>query len=546
MATTSRHGHESVRSVARGTNAPTVVSALREQAQRFPHDPFVITPQDRSITFAEVRRRALGVASGFLAHGVLTGNRVAFMSANRPELVELTLGPPHAGMIVVPINVFLKGEFLAHQLRNSGAAAIVVDRTGLSALTPLLDQLPDLRLLILLDDVQAPPSYRGIVSSYANLTMAADSFQPYAARPLDTFMILYTSGTTGPAKGCMLSHAYMTRVARVMGQALSIGDDDVQICVHPMFHMSGQRDAMLALTSGTPIAVEYRFSAGGFFDRARQLGASYWGGPGITDYLLDQPATRDHRLTRWIGTPFSEDNERVLEQKFGIRSICRMYAQTEANPVAIEDEHARSGSRRTDGHVADDIECQVVDEDDNPLSPGEIGEIVIRPKTPGAIFSGYWADAERTLESWRNMWHHTGDLGRFDPEGRLTFVDRKKDVMRRKGENVSAMELERTLLGCEQIAEVATHAVRVEGSANDDIKACIVVRPGIEFDRAGYAAFVMEHVPHFAVPRFYELLDALPRNPIGRVLKFELRAAGVTENTCDLFALGLVHDRRRD
>jgi carnitine-CoA ligase len=545
MATIAADRDMAVGPTSRRTEARTITSALHEQAQRLGEEPFVITPEDHILSFATVRARALAVAGALLGLGLRTGERVAFMSANRPQLIDLTLAPAHAGMITVPINVFLKGEFLRHQLVNSAASAIAVDKIGLDALRPLLGDLPDLRLLILLDDNLDAPGFDGRVVGYPELLDAGGAIEPHEPGPLDTFLILYTSGTTGPSKGCMLSHAYMMRVARVMSRMLVLDDDDVQICVHPMFHMSGQMDLLLALTSGTAIGVEYRFSARQFFHRAKRLGATYWGGPGITDFLLDQPATRDHRLRRWIGTPFGPEKEQMLHEKFGIRSICQMYAQTEANPVAtvgLRD----SAPRDTDGRIVDDIECQVVDEEDKPVPPGEVGEIVIRPKVPGAIFSGYWNDAERTLAGWRNLWHHTGDLGRLDVDGFLTFVDRKKDAMRRKGENVSAMELEKTLLGFEQIAEVAAHAVHVDGETDEHIKACIVPKPGVAFDRERYAEFLMATVPHFAVPRYYELLAELPRNPIGRVLKFELKSVGLTVDTHDLFALGLAHDRRRD
>jgi crotonobetaine/carnitine-CoA ligase len=529
--------------LTRRTRADTVTGALDEQADRYPDDPFLITPEDRVESFARVRERAIDLGAGLSGHGLIAGDRVAFMAANRPELIHLTFGAAYAGLITVPINVFLKGEFLRHQLANSAAAAIAVDRLGLDALRPLLTGLPDLRLIILLEDGLGVPEFGGTVVRHRQLSGAGTTLEPVVAGSLDTFLILYTSGTTGASKGCMLSHAYLMRVARVMSRLLALDDDDVQICVHPMFHMSGQMDLVLALATGTPIGVEHRFSASGFFERAKRLGATYWGGPGITDFLLDQPATRDHRLRRWIGIPFAPEKEARLWEKFGIRSICQMYAQTEANPVASAG-LLEPAARHTDGRIMDDIECQVVDEQDRPVPVGQVGEIVIRPKVPGAIFSGYWRDAERNLECWRNLWHHTGDLGRFDRDGLLTYVDRKKDSMRRKGENVSAMELERALLEFPGIAEVATHGVRLPGEAEEFIKACIVMAPGVQFDQAGFAAFAMEALPHFAVPRYYELLDELPRNPIGRVLKFELRATGLTERTVDLFALGLAHDRR--
>jgi crotonobetaine/carnitine-CoA ligase len=524
----------------RRSTAHTVLGALDEQASRFPDDVFVITSHDEVHTFSDVRRTALAVSAGLITHGMAPGDRVAYMSTNRPELVYLTLGISYAEMVAVPINVLIKGVFLRHQLVNSAATAIAVDNVGLEALRPLLPELPDLRLIILLDpDLDEPKAIR-----YADLLGSGDTVQPRRPRQLDTFIILYTSGTTGPSKGCMLSQAYMIRVAHVMSRMLLLDDDDVQICVHPMFHMSGQMDLVLALITGTPIGLEQQFSASRFFDRAKELGATYWGGPGVTDMLLSQPATKDHRLRRWIGLPFSEESERILKEKFGIESICQGYAQTEVNPVAIVG-LADPADRSTDGRVVDDIECQIVDDEDHQLPFGEVGEIVLRPRVPGAMFSGYWNDAERNIEAWRNLWHHTGDLGRIDAEGQIKFVDRKKDAMRRKGESISAMELEATLLGFDQIAEVATHAVRIPGRTDDDIKACIVVTPGVEFDREKFAAYVMERVPRFAMVRYYELRDALPRNPIGRVLKFELREQGVTPQTVDLFELGLTHDRRQ-
>ncbi len=490
-----------------------------------------------------MRGHALEVAAGLARHGVLAGDRVAYLSTNRAELVYLTFGAGYAATIAVPINVFLKGEWLRHQLVNSAAAAIAVDQVGLDALVPVLAELPELRVVILLEPDLPAPEFTGSVIGYADL-LGTPTADPHRPGPLDTSLILYTSGTTGASKGCMLSQAYLIRVGEVMSRTLELHDGDRQICVHPMFHMSGHMDLMLALTSGTPMGLEPRFSAGGFFARAKQLRATYWGGPGISDFLLDQPATTDHRLRRWIGIPFSPASEATMLAKFGIRSICQMYAQTEANPVATVGLHYPA-ARHTDGRIMDDVECQVVDDQDRPVPVGEVGEIVIRPTVPGAIFSGYWNDAERNIACWRNLWHHTGDLGRFNAEGLLTFVDRKSDAMRRKGENVSAMELERALLGFDQIAEVATHGVRVDGRPEEDIKVCVVVKPDTAFDRKKFAGYVMEHVPYFAVPRYLEVLDALPRNPIGRVLKFELRKAGVTSATVDLFELGLTSDRRR-
>lgn len=531
-------------STLRRTTATTMLGALDEQAERFGDDPFLISAEDVVSTFADVRDRSRDLAAGLVHHGVEPGDRVAFMARNRNELVELTFGSSYGQMICVPVNVFLKGEFLSHQLINSAATAIAVDRTGLDALSPVLALLPDLRLVITLEPGLVVDGFSGVVIEYAELFGTGGVLACYEPGPLDTFLILYTSGTTGSSKGCMLSQAYMVRVGRVMSGMLDVVDDDVQLCVHPMFHMSGQMDLAIALITGTAMGVETQFSASSFFPRAKELGATFWGGPGISDLLLLQPATKDHKLRRWIGLPFSPQQSQTMLDKFGILSICQGYAQTESNPISSVGLNT-PGAPETNGRVMADLDCQVVDDNDFPVPVGTVGEIVIRPRIPGAMFSGYWNDAERTLQGWRNLWHHTGDLGRFDEAGNLTFVDRKSDSMRRRGENISAMELERALLGFDPIAEVAVHAVRAQDQSEDDIKACIVLKPDATFDRESFAAFVNDRIPHFAVVRYYELLDSLPRNPIGRVQKFVLRKNAVTELTVDLFEAGLTSDRRK-
>jgi crotonobetaine/carnitine-CoA ligase len=419
-----------------------------------------------------------------------------------------------------------------------------VDAVGLAALTPVLHRLPDLRLIITLEPDLSVDGFSGTVIDVKELRATGAPAPDHEPGLLETFLILYTSGTTGASKGCMLSQTYMVRVGNVMSEMLEVVDDDVQMCVHPLFHMSGHMDVAIALMTGTPVGLENSFSAGRFFPRAKELGATFWGGPGISDILLTLPATKDHKLRRWIGLPFSPQAAQTMLDKFGIASICQGYAQTEANPVATVGLNT-PGAPDTNGWIVPDLECQVVDDNDFPVPVGDVGEIVIRPKVPGAMFSGYWNDAERTIEAWRNLWHHTGDLGRFDEAGHLTFVDRKSDSMRRKGENISAMELERALLEFGGIAEVAVHSVRVADQAEDDIKACIVLAPDAQFDPARFGEFVTETVPHFAVVRYYELFEALPRNPIGRVQKFELRQRGLTGSTVDMFALGHTSDRRR-
>jgi crotonobetaine/carnitine-CoA ligase len=185
---------------------------------------------------------------------------------------------------------------------------------------------------------------------------------------------------------------------------------------------------------------------------------------------------------------------------------------------------------------------RIVDDDDVEVARGDVGEIVVRPLEPDCMFSGYWGRPTETLDTFRNLWHHTGDFGRMDDDGFVSFVDRKKDALRRRGENVSSMELEAAIVRHPKVAEVAVHAVP-SAATEDDIKACVVLAPEAETTPQELFGFFEANLPYFAVPRYVEVIPALPKNAVGRVLKHELRAAGVTEGTWDLEALGLVVSR---
>jgi crotonobetaine/carnitine-CoA ligase len=189
---------------------------------------------------------------------------------------------------------------------------------------------------------------------------------------------------------------------------------------------------------------------------------------------------------------------------------------------------------------------RLVDDDDRDVLVGAVGEIVIRPREPDRMFMGYWNQPEATLAAFRNLWHHTGDSGKADEDGFITFVDRKKDALRRRGENVSSMEVEAALLGLPAVERAAVCAVPSE-LTEDDIKACVVLRAGATLTPQEFFDFARATLPYFAVPRYVEVLEALPQNAMGRIMKHVLRERGVTDATWDLDALGLViaRDERR-
>jgi crotonobetaine/carnitine-CoA ligase len=364
--------------------------------------------------------------------------------------------------------------------------------------------------------------------------------------PDDLSSILYTSGTTGTSKGCMISHGYYTWIPEAVRRAGWSGEQDIIFGANPLFHMSGQNFLVAnALTCGGEAVVEPVFHASTFMRRARETGATVINAMGAMVAMvlaqLPSPDDRDHNIRQATCVPTTPETWERFFSRFGIRINSEIFGQTEFWPVTIRP----AGSKLIPGgagQLMSHVELKIVDDDDREAPIGQIGEIVLRPKQPRVMFSGYWNNPQATVEAFRNLWHHTGDFGRLDEMGTLYFADRKKDSMRRRGENVSSMELEEAILKYEPVGAVAAHAVPSE-LGEDEIKTCIVPKEGATIEPGPLFEFFRANLPYYAIPRYVELMAELPRNPVNRVQKFVLRERGVTPETWDMEALGLVVER---
>lgn len=494
-------------------------------------------------TVADVAQRARLLANGLYRLGVRPGDRVASMMSNRDEALDLFFACAVLGAIQVPLNVFLKGEFLRYQLFDAEPAVVVADEAAYPLIAEFVRDLPGCRLVALdvaLDDA-ADDAVR-----------FADLFDDAPQRwrdpsPDDLACVLYTSGTTGMPKGCMIDHGYLVHMPKAHMMHGWFTPEDTSLCPLPLYHGFALSALMDAVVAGCRVAFDPVFSGSSLIRRARETGATQIFGVGAMAAALlatpAQPDDTDHRLDRAIFIPLAPTVQAQLQDRFGVRAICEGYGQTEVLPATMGSGqvHVDNG-RASAGQRVPWLDVQVVDDADQVLPTGHTGEIVVRPREPHSIFSGYWRKAEATLTAWQNLWHHTGDLGYFDAEGRLYFVDRKKDALRRRGENVSSVELEVAISKHPAIAQVAVHAVPA-GVREDEIKACLVLESGAQVTTEELFAFFRDNLPYYAVPRYVEFLEELPTNAMGRILKHKLRDQWDSPATIDFQALGLVIDR---
>jgi crotonobetaine/carnitine-CoA ligase len=355
---------------------------------------------------------------------------------------------------------------------------------------------------------------------------------------------MYTSGTSGPSKGVLMPHAHCYLYGLGAIDALRLTSEDRYYIVLPLFHANGLLMQLgAALIAGIPAVVRPRFSASAWLDDVRRHGVTVTNTLGaVAPFILNRPpssAGRDHALRAIMCAPNLAEHEAAFRDRFGIKDVISGFGMTEVNiPVWGRIGHPCPGSA---GWVYEDYFEVVIanPETDTPVPSGQVGEILVRPKVPFAFMAGYHTLPDKTVEAWRNLWFHTGDAGVMDDTGLFPFVDRIKDCIRRRGENISAAEVEAALLQLPGVAEVAAFAVpsSVRGG-EDEVMLSVVPMPGgsltpsIIFDHASNV------LPRFARPRFVELVSELPKTATGKVQRAQLRKRGVGPATWDVEASG--------
>jgi carnitine-CoA ligase len=527
----------------------TVAVALRNLAAAHPDEPFVKCGGSW-LTAQELDRRSDQIAAGLACLGITHGDRIAYLVPNRQEFLELFFACAKLGGVNVTLNYWLRGEFLRHQLCESGASMLIADAPGHRAATPWLAGT-DITTVVLLD-ASDEKAVAEMTETIQFDDLRIDTAPPAAkVSGADPLAMIYTSGTTGLSKGCVLPNGYYIAAGRVLGQAWCRPHERI-ITACPLFHATGQTIClMMALMCEGSVCFEPSFSASAFIRRAAEEHATFAFGVGPMGMAIlaqpPAPSDTEHSLRLGVFPPMPAAAQIEFEERFATPVICEAYGQTECQPITIS---GLSGPRKrsTSGRAAAHLEVKIVDDADRELPVGEVGELVLRPRQPNSMFSGYWSRPDATVEASRNLWHHTGDSGYFDAEGFFTFADRKTDSLRRHGENISSVELEFVIAQHDKVARCAVVAVP-SPLGDDDIKACIVCEQGQKLTPEELFDHCKAGLPYYAIPRYIEIRDSLPvTNATERVQKHLLRAEGITPTTWDYQALGFTvpKDQRRN
>ncbi|HEX3610100.1 MAG TPA: AMP-binding protein [Sporichthyaceae bacterium] len=503
-----------------------IEALMRERVAAHP-DAVWLKWLDERVTWREALSNCLRAANGLLELGVRPGDRVALMMANRPEFIWTHLGIQFIGGYSVPVNISQRGVTLEHILADSDATTIVFQNDLRDVVLSARNRVPALKHLVVADGMVGD----GVDATLDRLLSAADS-EPSIdlAETTGGVGMLYTSGTTGPPKGVVATGYDLTPLFAVLAAAEIQAGETVYTGL-PLFHANALLVSMLgSMFVDAQLALAPKFSASRFFDDARRHEAvSFTTLGGMISILMKQPPRpddRDHNVRVALSAGCPPDLWEPFQERFGVRLI-EWFGMVDSPGILLNNDGV-VGSMGLSGVAG--VEFRVVDDEDNTLPADEIGELVFRH--PAGRLTHYHKLPEATEHAYRGGWFHSGDLAVVDAGGYFHYKGRKKESMRRLGENVSAWEIETVLNAHPQVVDSAAHPVPSE-LGEDEIKACVIARPGSGITPAQLHEYCRDRMARYAVPRYVEFLDSLPKTATERNQYAVLRARGLTPNTWD-------------
>ncbi len=528
-------------------NSPQV---LRRRSESHAESIYLEVPSEGvSLTYAETLQVAEKVGRNLLAGGADNGDRLLIMLPNCSEYILAWLASSLAGLAEVPINTAYRGSFLEHQARTVSPAAALIHPDYAERFLDVAEAVRTIKRFYLAGGEESSRCAAAAALEGAGFAASdwEELLEPSVGAPdlpevryCDLGSVFFTSGTTGPSKGVMMPHAHMFLFADQCVSLTRLTDDDVYMSTGPLFHGNSHfLAAYPALIAGARYVLRERFSASEWVDQVRDSRATVTNFVGVMmDFVWQQPPRpddADNDLRCIFAAPTASSYLQEFRQRFGVEAFVEVFGLTETcmpilSPYGEDRPPGAAGLANSDW-----FDVRLVDsETDEEVPVGEIGELVVRGRHPWTQSSGYFDMPAETLAAWRNLTWHTGDGLRKDAEGWYYFVDRLKDSIRRRGENISSYEVEQALGAHPAIAEVAVVAVPADAEAGEDeVLAVVVFETGEELSAEALWEYADRRLPYFAVPRYLRFAEALPKTPSEKVRKVELRKVGVDASTHD-------------
>lgn len=497
--------------------------------------------EEKELTYKQFHEGGNKVANAFLNLGIKKGDKCAVMLPNCPEFLITWVGLTRIGVVEVPVNIGLRGDLLIHILKQAECKAIVISSEWVDRIVEIKDELKELQHVIIVGEV-ASPLEMGHLSTYDFdyfMESASNAEIDVPIKPTDDSLILFTSGTTGPSKGAILSHRANFALAKSCCDLMDYSPKDRLYTVFPLYHVNAKYATILAaLVAGSDVVMHNRFSASRFWDicRKEQVTTFNYMGSMITILMKqpEKPNDRDNPVRQIQGAPCPAQLYEEFQERFDMK-VTEAYGSTELGIATVN--RAENFKKGSCGKALPIFEVEIHDENGEKCPPGVPGEIVVRPKEPSIMFSGYYGMPEETVKVFKDLWFHTGDRGSMDEEGYFYFIDRQKDVVRRRGENISSYEVERTINKHPKVKDTAIIGVPSE-LTEEEVMAIVSLREGEELTPEELLDYCQERLPYFSVPRYVRFVEEFPRTPSQRIEKYKLRQMGVTPDTWDRESVG--------
>ena len=501
-----------------------VCEIILEQSSKHPNLKIIKFIDGPEWTYNDLKIRALQKANILKQRGFKKGDAITVFIQDPKEFILYWIASNFLGLLFVALNTAIKGNVLLHQIKISKSKYVIVEDIYFEEVHELINK-NNL-------DVYS------LNSKELSSEQLIDESQVDFGKLSDDVCVMFTSGTSGPSKGVMMPNAHCVLFAVGTIENYNLKQDHNFYISLPLFHANGLFMQLLAcLMTGAKAIIRSKFSASNWLDDVRKYKITHTNMLGaIAAFVVSQPPSKhdkDHQLIVIGSAPLPSEPERVFRERFGVKHVLPLYGMTEVN-IPIYGLKNEIGGGKCGKVYEKYFEVEIRDPDkDIPIEDGMVGEIMVRPKQPFGFMSGYMGMPDKTIETWRNFWFHTGDAGIREPSGHFIFVDRIKDCIRRRGENISSYEVEQAFLEIPYITEAAAYAIPADGGdgMEDEVMVALMIHDDVTINFEDLIKRAKNNLAKFSIPKYLRIMKEFPKTQTGKIQKIKLREEGVTVDT---------------